>query len=220
MQRIKTSLIIVPDFISKDDAENIIDLAEESSSRFNSEVTENGNQISTSDNSAGNMGWEEAPTKLRNGSPYYIPSFSANPKPMNDNGFQINYRENTELWALTDKHIYLVSEHIKSVFGINDVELMAAILRKGDIGACMPPHQDGPVLNGDKLINIDFSCFVFLNDNYEGGAIRFEELGISWKPVAGSAVFLSNTSTKLMVHEIEKVTSGQRFSINTFFRAI
>jgi hypothetical protein len=220
MQQQKTSLTIVPDFISKDDAEKIIDLIFKSSNRFNSEVTEEGKQISTADNTAGNMGWEEAPTKLRNGSSYYIPSFSPNPNPMNDNGFSVNYREDSELWYLTDKYIMSVSEHIKRMFGIKELELMASILRRGSVGASMPPHQDGPVLNGQELVDIDFSCFVFLNDDFDGGSIIFEELGVSWKPLAGSAIFLSNTSTKLMVHEIEKITRGQRFSINTFFRAI
>ena len=220
MQREKPSLTIVPEFICKTDSDKIIDLALKSTNKFNFEVTEDGHQISTAENTPGNMGWEEAPTKLRNGLPYYIPSFSSNPEPMKDNGFAINYRENTELWALTDKWIMHASEKIKTIFNIEGIDLMAAILRRGEIGAKMPPHQDGPVLNGKDLVNIDFSCFIYLNDDFEGGSIRFEELGFSWKPIAGSAIFLSNTSTKLMVHEVEAITSGQRFSINTFFREV
>jgi predicted 2-oxoglutarate/Fe(II)-dependent dioxygenase YbiX len=60
---------------------------------------------------------------------------------------------------------------------------------------------------------------IVLNDDFEGGALCFEEMGLRWEPVAGSAIFLTNTSTKTMVHEVEKVTSGERFSINTFWTA-
>jgi hypothetical protein len=220
MQRKTTSLTILPNFISDIDAKDIVDLAIKSDGKFNFEITEDGKQISTADNSVGNMGWEEAPTKLRNGSPYYVPSFSADPKPTKNNGFAINYREDTELWALADRQVSLVSEHISSMFDIEKLDLMATIFRRGTTGATMPPHQDGPVLNGTQLVDIDFSCFMFLNDDFEGGSIHFEELGVSWQPICGSAVILSNTSTKSMVHEIKPVTKGERFSINAFFKIL
>jgi hypothetical protein len=216
----KTSLMIVPAFISAQDCKKIIYLALESEDRFNLEITEEGRQVSTANNTVGNMGWKEAATKLRNGSTYYIPSFSYDPNPSNSNGFTINYREDTSLWALTDKHVESASEYLKSIFNIQELKLMATILRRGGVGASMPPHQDGPVLNGEELVDIDFSCFIYLNDDFEGGSIFFEELGVSWQPVAGSAIFLSNTSTKSMVHEIKTVARGNRFSINAFFRVI
>jgi hypothetical protein len=220
MQRKTTSLTIIPNFISDADAKDIVDLAIKSDDKFNFEITKDGKQISTADNAVGKMGWEEAPTKLRNGSPYYVPSFSENPKPTKNNGFTINYREDTELWALTDRHVALVAKQISTMFDIEELELMATIFRRGKTGATMPPHQDGPVLNGNQLVNIDFSCFMFLNEDFEGGSIHFEELGVSWQPICGSAVILSNTSTKSMVHEIKPVTKGERFSINAFFRIL
>ena len=202
------------------DADVIFDLALKSKNRFSLEINDHGNQVSTSENTVGNMGWKEAPTKLRNGSPYYIPFFSDRNEPITNNGFMINYRENTELWDLTDRCIESISAYIKNIFNIKNLENMASIIRFGGVGAGMPPHQDGPVLNGKEWVDIDFSCFVFLNDDFDGGSIRFEELGISYQPVKGSAVLLSNTSTKKMVHEVEKITRGQRLSLNTFFRKI
>ena len=215
----KTSLTIVPDFIDNNDACRIIDLISKNSNNFASDKTEDGRQVSQDNLTPGNMGWKEAPTKLRNGSSYYIPTFSENPEPVEGNGFLVNYREDGELWSLTDNCVNAISEYIKNLFDIKELSCMAAMLRQGGINANIPPHQDGPMLNGGVWTDIDFSCFIILNNDFSGGSIRFEELGISWEPVARSAVFLCNTSTKEMVHEIQKVTSGERYSINTFWTA-
>jgi hypothetical protein len=219
MRSTKTSLTIVPNFVSQDVASKIIDLSLKSSDKFASEKTDDGRQVSQDNSTPGNMSWEEAPTKLRKGSTYYVPCFSANPKPVEKNGFTVNYRENTELWSVTGTVIDSISSSIIEMFSPSNLQPMAAMLRCGVPGANIPPHQDGPMLNSGTWVDIDFSCFVVLNDDFEGGALYFEELGLHWTPVARSAVFLSNTSTKTMVHEVEKVTTGLRFSINTFWTA-
>ena len=219
MKNRKTSFTVVPDFVTQDCANTIIDLMSKSDDRFASDKTDDGRQVSQDNVTPGNMSWEEAPTRLRNGAPYYIPVFSANPKPVEKNGFTVNYKENTKLWEITDTVVDLIRNHIIDTYSPDALQPMATMLRYGVTGANIPPHQDGPMLNGDKWIDIDFSCFIVLNDDFDGGALRFEELGLRWEPVARSAIFLCNTSTKNMVHEVEKVISGQRYSINTFWTA-
>ena len=205
MPQRETSLSIVTDFITKEHAEKMVDLM--SASQGNGKL--------------GNISWEEAPTRLRNGAPYYAAVSSDNPKPLESNdGYTVNYPEDSELWSLTNKSIESIADRIKSFFHVEKLELMSALLRWGGVGASILPHQDGPMFHDGKWINIDFSCFIILNDEFEGGFLRFEELGLSWQPIARSAVFLSNTSTKTMVHEVEQVTSGKRYSLNTFFREI
>ena len=215
----KTSLTIVPDFVTQDCANTIIDLMSKSDDRFASDKTDDGRQVSQDNVTPGNMSWEEAPTKLRNGAPYYIPVFSADPKPVEKNGFTVNYKENTKLWEITDTVVDSIQNYITDTYSPDALQPMATMLRYGVPGANIPPHQDGPMLNDGVWTDIDFSCFIILNDDFSGGSIRFEELGISWEPVARSAVFLCNTSTKELVHEIQKVTSGERYSINTFWTA-
>jgi hypothetical protein len=219
MNHRKTSFTIIPDFVTQDCANTIINLMRKSNDRFASDKTDDGRQVSQDNVTAGNMSWGEAPTKLRNGATYYIPIFSADPPPVEKNGFTVNYKENTELWEVTDTVINSIRGHIAGTYSLDTLQPMATMLRYGVAGANIPPHQDGPMLNGGTWVDIDFSCFIVLNDDFEGGALRFEELGLRWEPVAGSAIFLSNTSTKNMVHEVEKVISGERFSINTFWTA-
>jgi hypothetical protein len=219
MKHRQTSFTIIPDFVTQDCADTIINLMRKSEGRFTSERNDDGLQVSQDNVTAGNMSWVEAPTKLRNGSAYHIPTFSANPQPYEKNGYTVNYKENTELWEVTDTVIDSIRGHIVDTYSIDTVQPMATMLRYGVVGAKIPPHQDGPMLNGGKFVDIDFSCFIVLNDNFEGGALCFGEIGLRWEPIAGSAIFLTNTSTKAMVHEVEEITSGERFSINTFWTA-
>ncbi|CAB5222155.1 Oxoglutarate/iron-dependent dioxygenase [uncultured Caudovirales phage] len=200
----ETSLSIVTDFISEEHANKIISLM----------------SISKGNGTLGNISWEEAPTKLKNGAPYYAAVLSDSPKPLEYNeGYTVNYPENTELWDLTNVCVEAIADRIKSTFQVDHLTLMSSLLRWGGVGAKILPHQDGPMFHNGEWIDIDFSCFIILNGDFKGGSLRFEELGLSWQPLARSAVFLSNTSTKMMVHEVEKVTGGQRFSLNTFFKA-
>lgn len=204
MQQRETSLSIVTDFISEKHAEKMVNLM----------------SVAQGNGTLGNISWEEAPTKLRNGAPYYAAVLSDTPKQLEYNeGYTVNYPEETELWDLTNACIESISERIKNTFQVNKLTLMSSLLRWGGVGARILPHQDGPMFHNGEWIDIDFSCLIVLNGGFEGGALRFEELGLSWQPIPRSAVFLSNTSTKTMVHEVEKVTSGQRYSINTFWTA-
>ena len=59
-----------------------------------------------------------------------------------------------------------------------------------------------------------FAMSLNLNDDYEGGALRFPEYGPhSYSPKAGTALVFATT----MLHEALPVTRGQRWVLTTFF---
>jgi len=59
-----------------------------------------------------------------------------------------------------------------------------------------------------------FALTLCLNDDYEGGCLRFPEYGEQlYRPAAGGAVVFSTS----LLHEVLDVTAGQRFTLITFF---
>lgn len=60
------------------------------------------------------------------------------------------------------------------------------------------------------------SCSFCLNDGYTGGEFNMLDLGMSFKQKKGSALLFP--SNFMFPHEVEKVTSGIRYSIVTWFR--
>jgi len=81
-------------------------------------------------------------------------------------------------------------------------------------------HADAAFLQlSDTTLRSDLSCTIFLNDpaSYEGGALRIQ-LGtrdISFKGKAGSAIVYPSD----MLHEVERVTSGERLVAITFIQS-
>lgn len=58
-----------------------------------------------------------------------------------------------------------------------------------------------------------FAMSLLLNDDYEGGTLRFPEYGLhEYRPAAGSAVIFSCS----LLHEATDVTAGRRFVLLTF----
>jgi peroxiredoxin/predicted 2-oxoglutarate/Fe(II)-dependent dioxygenase YbiX len=59
-----------------------------------------------------------------------------------------------------------------------------------------------------------FALTLCLNDDYEGGCLRFPEYGEQfYRPPAGGAVVFSTS----LLHEVLDVTAGRRFTLITFF---
>ena len=81
-------------------------------------------------------------------------------------------------------------------------------------------HADAAFLQlGDTALRSDLSCTIFLGDpaSYEGGALRIQ-LGtrdISFKGAAGSAIVYPSD----MLHEVERVTKGERLVAITFIQS-
>jgi len=64
----------------------------------------------------------------------------------------------------------------------------------------------------------DFSLIIYLNDNYVGGELEYENSSIKGdikkiKPIKNSAILLS----KNVLHRVLPVLSGKRYSMATFF---
>jgi hypothetical protein len=83
-------------------------------------------------------------------------------------------------------------------------------IRKYRVGGSMGPHIDRNVLNPKN--SMDWTSLIYLNDDYEGGEIAFDQLGYSIKPSAGSVVFLPCLTS----HEVYEVLSGNKTYIFLF----
>lgn len=78
-------------------------------------------------------------------------------------------------------------------------------------GGYFRPHRDNTT---DGTAHRRFAMSLLLNDEYEGGALRFPEFGKhTYRPDAGSAVIFSCS----LLHEALDVTAGRRFVLLSFF---
>lgn len=69
--------------------------------------------------------------------------------------------------------------------------------------------------NGAKHVaNRITSCVIYLNDNYDGGEIEFNNFGIKVKPIQNSMVLFP--SNYPYAHTAHEVFSGTRYAINFF----
>lgn len=78
-------------------------------------------------------------------------------------------------------------------------------------GGYFRPHRDNTT---DGTAHRRFAMSLLLNDEYEGGSLRFPEYGRhTYRPSAGSAVIFSCS----LLHEATDVTAGRRFVLLSFF---
>jgi peroxiredoxin/predicted 2-oxoglutarate/Fe(II)-dependent dioxygenase YbiX len=78
-------------------------------------------------------------------------------------------------------------------------------------GGYFRPHRDNTT---EATAHRRFACSLLLNDDYEGGYLRFGEYSPHlYRPPAGGAIIFSGS----MLHEATDVTAGRRFVLLTFF---
>jgi peroxiredoxin len=78
-------------------------------------------------------------------------------------------------------------------------------------GGYFRPHRDNTT---DGTAHRRFAMSLLLNDDYEGGYLRFPEYGQhTYRPDAGGAVIFSCS----LLHEATDVTAGRRFVLLSFF---
>ena len=87
-------------------------------------------------------------------------------------------------------------------------------------GSSVAPHTDEQVFpqglrTVNKMVLRDITSVCYLNDDYEGGELSFDLLGIKIKPEAGTLVFFP--TPKRYKHSVATVTNGQRFSVSKFW---
>jgi predicted 2-oxoglutarate/Fe(II)-dependent dioxygenase YbiX len=78
-------------------------------------------------------------------------------------------------------------------------------------GGVFRPHRDNTTFG---TAHRKFACSINLNDDFEGGDLRFAEYGPrTYRPPAGGAVVFSSS----LLHEATRVTAGRRYAFLTFF---
>jgi hypothetical protein len=82
-------------------------------------------------------------------------------------------------------------------------------------GQEMPPHQDDRHPDGSPHNTLwrEWAGIIYLNDDFEGGDIYFQETGTSYKPVLGSLIFFEGWRW----HGVRRVTRGIRYTAPSWF---
>jgi hypothetical protein len=86
-------------------------------------------------------------------------------------------------------------------------------IRKYDVDAYLGPHIDTE--DKEDRAKPYISLVFYLNDNYEGGEIKFPNQNISLKPKAGSIVIFPSTDP--YYHDARPATNGTKYMIPLFF---
>lgn len=79
-------------------------------------------------------------------------------------------------------------------------------IKKYDTGKQIASHVDRVKENGHTF---DWTVLVYLNDNYKGGDLYFDDLDLTISPSAGSIIFFSTDE----MHTARQVTSGNKYFI-------
>ncbi len=135
------------------------------------------------------------------------------PKPEDINKEDIFYQEqyeiSSELFGALDtalKHYFTLYPYAEK--NIKSREKTMHLLKYKESGF-LPAHSDHGI--SSRVL----SALLYLNDDYEGGNIRFPHAGIDIKPEAGSIMFFP--SNFVYVHEVDAVTSGTRYSLPNWY---
>lgn len=79
-------------------------------------------------------------------------------------------------------------------------------------GSSNGPHFDS---HNDGEGAREYAALLYLNEEYDGGLIRFPDLDLSIKPKQGTLIYFKGDEN--MVHEVTEVKSGQRKNLVMFF---
>lgn len=109
-----------------------------------------------------------------------------------------DYIESLKIWAKLTGHVmplYITRNYC---------------LRKYRTGGSMGPHVDKFTEN--PLNTMDWTALVYLNDDYEGGEILFDDINLEVKPSAGSVIFFPC----LEKHSVKEITKGNKYYLFFF----
>lgn len=68
-------------------------------------------------------------------------------------------------------------------------------------------HQDVNLDEEQNVVN-GYVAMYYLNDNFQGGELLFDKLGLSYKPIAGEVVIFPYN----LWHRVKTVTGGDRYT--------
>jgi predicted 2-oxoglutarate/Fe(II)-dependent dioxygenase YbiX len=107
-------------------------------------------------------------------------------------------------------------EAVEDALGIG-VKNVTMSGHKYPAGSYADPHSDSSELDGTPnawQMN-KYACILYLNNNYEGGAIYFPQHDLDIYPGAGSLMVFEGSHEYL--HGVRKITKGDRFTILAFW---
>lgn len=76
----------------------------------------------------------------------------------------------------------------------------------------MDAHYDD--LEGSHQKPVMYGCILYVNDNFDGGELYYENLGIVYDPVPGQLII--HPGTKEYTHGVNKATNGSRITASMF----
>lgn len=120
------------------------------------------------------------------------------------------------LAGIADRTLRTVSHHYNK-----DYFLKSLFWSRMTTGAKNTLHMDNWYETPDKLLKPrpfnkhDRSGLLYLNDEYEGGAIRFIKANLGIKPKPGTFIFFEGNLDS--AHEVSEVISGTRNNIISFY---
>ena len=123
-----------------------------------------------------------------------------------------------KMLKLMEKIRRRTAKHIVADYGITDPiyadTLQLVRWRPGDDQA---PHADCEEPDGrpNQTPWRAFASIIYLNDEYEGGAIHFPKLGL--RPELKPRLLAYFPSTADYLHGVEKITSGIRYTFSCFY---
>lgn len=87
-----------------------------------------------------------------------------------------------------------------------DIVTQSATLGIWYTGSSCPLHTDNPNTWNNMLTH---SSVVYLNEDFEGGALRFPEYDVEYSPKTGDLVIFKAD----IQHEVTTITSGKRYTL-------
>jgi len=135
------------------------------------------------------------------------------PKPEDIKVDDLFYKEQFEISSILFDGLEKGLKHYFSLYpyaekNIKSREKTMHLLKYKESGF-LPAHSDHGI--SSRVL----SALLYLNDDYEGGNIRFPHAEINIKPEAGSLLFFP--SNFVYVHEVDAVTSGTRYSLPNWY---
>ena len=112
-----------------------------------------------------------------------------------------------------------IIDTVAEVAGVesNEIVQIGYHTQKWEPGAYARPHSDNTEMDGAEspFERSRYASFLYLNENFEGGELRFINQDISIKPKVGMLATFSGTFHN--IHEVTIIKSGVRYTIGSFW---
>lgn len=131
--------------------------------------------------------------------------------------------EDLKKFNLPEDYFEKLEERMKNtVAEVHGLEIQAIFkigfhTQKWEIGAYARPHSDNTDEHGNlgAFERSRYASFLYLNDNFDGGSLRFVKQNITIEPKTGLLASFSGGFENM--HEVTLLTSGTRYTIGSFW---